>query len=110
MTAFQTLIIQRYAPSTPGATSTLDFMLAAAQFLPSVSVLFLEEGLSHLIPGRSDPLYQVLGLYDLHHLYVLESDLAKFDLKSQQLVSKVSTLSRQDLANFLQNYSRILSA
>jgi len=112
-------IINRCSPHGSAAgRESLDLTLALSAFNESLSVFFIGDGVYQLLEGHApgstlqknyQPLFKMLGLYDVENIYVCESSLTERDISLDQLLIAVTLLNEQALQAILTEQDQLLS-
>ncbi len=113
------LVILRHAPhGSSWLKEGLDAALVAAAFGQSVSLLFMGEGVTALVPGQgAGPLAQkgtaatleMLEMYDIETLLVDAQALSTLGLSADELMLDVTPLSAEALAETLSAHRLVLT-
>ncbi|MDZ7852933.1 MAG: sulfurtransferase complex subunit TusC [Halomonas sp.] len=113
------LVILRHGPhGSSWLKEGLDAALVAAAFGRRVSVLFMGEGVTALIPNQQvGPLGQkgtaatleMLEMYDIETLLVDAQGLSRLGLSSEELMLEVKCLSSAALARVLSGHRLVLT-
>ena len=97
---------------------SLDLTLAMSAFNESLSVFFIGDGIYQLLEGQSpndilqkhyQPLFKMLEMYDVEHIYVCSASLKQRALTSDSLLIDVSLLDAQQLQAKLAQQDQLLS-
>jgi tRNA 2-thiouridine synthesizing protein C len=113
------LYVNRKAPyGTIYALESLEVVLIAAAFEQDVSMVFLDDGVYQLKKGQDtkgvgmknfSPTYRALEGYDVEKLYVEAESLAERGLTEDDLLVPVEVMSREALAELMDEQDVILS-
>ncbi|MBB3189081.1 sulfurtransferase complex subunit TusC [Halomonas cerina] len=113
------LVILRHGPhGTSWLREGLDAALVAAAFGREVSLLFMGEGVTALLPGQgpgalgqkgSSATLEMLEMYDIRTLLVEEQALADFGLQVDDMRLTVIPLSTTGVADALKDHRLILT-
>lgn len=113
------LYVNRKAPyGTVYALESLEVVLIAAAFEQDVSMVFLDDGVYQLKKGQDtkgigmknfSPTYRALEGYDVEKLYVEAESLAERGLSEDDLLVPVEVMSREALAELMDEQDVILS-
>jgi tRNA 2-thiouridine synthesizing protein C len=113
------LYVNRKAPyGTVYALESLEVVLIAAAFEQDVSMVFLDDGVYQLKKGQEtkgigmknfSPTYRALEGYDVEKLYVEAESLAERGLSEEDLLVPVEVMSREALAELMDEQDVILS-
>jgi tRNA 2-thiouridine synthesizing protein C len=113
------LYVNRKAPyGTIYALESLEVVLIAAAFEQDVSMVFLDDGVYQLKKGQDtkgvgmknfSPTYRALEGYDVEKLYVEAESLAERGLSEEDLLVPVEVMSREALAELMDEQDVILS-
>jgi tRNA 2-thiouridine synthesizing protein C len=113
------LYVNRKAPyGTIYALESLEVVLIAAAFEQDVSMVFLDDGVYQLKKGQDtkgvgmknfSPTYRALEGYDVEKLYVEAESLAERGLSEDDLLVPVEVMSREALAELMDEQDVILS-
>lgn len=113
------LVILRHAPhGSSWLKEGLDAALVAAAFGQSVSLLFMGEGVTALLPGQGPgPLEQkgtaatleMLEMYDIETLLVEAQALSAHGLSAEELMLDVTPVSAEALAEALAAHRLVLT-
>ena len=100
------LVIQRTAPyGSSLAREGLDYVLTSAAYDQNIQMLFMADGVFQLVKAQDSSDIQlkshlgameVLPLYDIEGLYVIQEDLTERNLTADQLGLSVKVISRED--------------
>jgi tRNA 2-thiouridine synthesizing protein C len=112
------LLIFRHGPyGYPGSRGGYDLALAAAAFEQPVSILFIDDGVWHLLPGQSadridrksiEKTLASLSLYDIDRLYVDAASLHSRGLAPGDLVAGLSAIDGEQARSLVDGHPRIL--
>lgn len=112
------LLVLRRAPYVhPASRGGYDIALAATAFEQPVSLLFLDDGVWHLLPDQSSALIDVksiektlasLGLYDIDRLYADETSLLARGLKTPDIADFITTVDDNRAQALLSDHPRVL--
>nr|WP_296749516.1 sulfurtransferase complex subunit TusC [Thioalkalivibrio sp.] len=113
------MYVNRKAPyGTIYALESLEVVLIAAAFEQDVSMAFLDDGVYQLKKGQDtkgigqknfSPTYRALEGYDVEKLYVEAESLADRGLSEDDLLVPVEVMSREALAELMNEQDVILS-
>jgi tRNA 2-thiouridine synthesizing protein C len=113
------MYVNRKAPyGTIYALESLEVVLIAAAFEQDVSMAFLDDGVYQLKKGQDtkgigqknfSPTYRALEGYDVEKLYVEAESLAERGLSEDDLLVPVEVMSREALAELMNEQEVILS-
>lgn len=113
------LVILRHGPhGTSWLREGLDAALVAAAFGRDVSLLFMGEGVTALLPGQgpgalgqkgSSATLEMLEMYDIRTLLVEEQALVDFGLQVDDMRLTVTSLSATGVADALKDHRLILT-
>lgn len=113
------MYVNRKAPyGTIYALESLEVVLIAAAFEQDVSMAFLDDGVYQLKKGQEtqgigmknfSPTYRALEGYDVEKLYVEAESLAERGLTEDDLLVPVEVMSREALAELMDEQDVILS-
>lgn len=113
------LIIIRQAPySTLLPVAALDILLTAAAFEQTVSLLFMGDGVLHLLDkqnvantGMKDISKAIssLELYDVEQIFYEATALASINLKTEALVFQAEALSINQIAASIENADHVFN-
>lgn len=113
------MFVNRKAPyGTIYALEALEVVLITAAFDQDVSLTFLDDGVYQLKKGQQtkgietknfSPTYRALEDYDIEKLYVEKEALAARGLTEEDLLVKVSVLSRAELGALADEQDVVLS-
>jgi tRNA 2-thiouridine synthesizing protein C len=113
------MYVNRKAPyGTIYALESLEVVLIAAAFEQDVSMAFLDDGVYQLKKGQDtqgvgmknfSPTYRALEGYDVEKLYVEAESLAERGLSEDDLLVPVEVMSREALAELMDEQDVILS-
>jgi tRNA 2-thiouridine synthesizing protein C len=113
------MFVNRKAPhGTIHALESLEVVLIAATFDQDCSLVFLDDGVYQLVKGQNtkgigvknfSPTYRALEGYDIEKLYVERESLDERGLSRDDLLVRVETLSRPELAGLMAQQDVILS-
>lgn len=105
-------LLREFAGDPRALQEGMDMILTMAAFDQAVSVLYLDEGVRHLVDPASDPTARLAAfeLYDIKHVWVERESLACHSINDAQLPSGVTVLSREAVARLWARHDIILSA
>jgi len=113
------MFVNRKAPyGTIYALEALEVVLITAAFDQDVSLAFLDDGVYQLKKGQQtkgietknfSPTYRALEDYDIEKLYVEKEALAARGLTEEDLLVKVSVLSRAEMGALMDEQDVVLS-
>ncbi len=113
------MYVNRKAPyGTIYALESLEVVLIAAAFEQDVSMAFLDDGVYQIKKGQDtkgigqknfSPTYRALEGYDVEKLYVEAESLAERGLSEDDLLVPVEVMSREALAELMNEQDVILS-
>ena len=112
-------IVNRCSPHGSAAgRESLDLALALSAFNESLSLFFIGDGVYQLLDRHSpakilqknyQPLFKMLEMYDVEHIYVCSASLKQRLLASDNLLIAVSLLNTQQLQAKLAQQDQLLS-
>lgn len=112
-------IVNRCLPhGSAQGREALDLTLALSAFNESLSLFFLGDGVYQLLDGHSpqdilqkhyQPLFKMLEMYDVEHIYVCSASLKQRLLTSDNLLIAVTLLDTQQLRAKLAQQDQLLS-
>ncbi|WP_396586621.1 sulfurtransferase complex subunit TusC [Bermanella sp. R86510] len=112
------LVMQRHAPYGASlARDGLDFILTAAAYEQDLSVLFSGDGVFQLLPEQKadvihakpqDKALEILPLYDVEQLYVVQEDLLERNISELSLCCPVSIISRQQAKTLIAEQDKVI--
>lgn len=113
------LVIIRHAPySSNWLREGLDAALVAAAFGQPVHLLFLGPGVMALLkeqisgaPGQKAtlPVIDMLEMYDIDDLWVVEEQLQAFHIAPEALVEGTTLIAEREIPNVLNQHASILN-
>ncbi|PWV80608.1 DsrE family protein [Halomonas sp. A11-A] len=113
------LVILRHAPhGTSWLREGLDAALVAAAFGRRVTLLFMGEGVTALVPGQAGgplgqkgtaPTLEMLEMYDIDTLLVEEEALARFGLVVEGLMLSARAVAAAELPALTAAHSLVLT-
>ncbi len=113
------LIIIRQAPySTLLPVAALDILLTAAAFEQTVSLLFMGDGVLHLLDNQNvantgmkdiSKAISSLELYDVEQIFYEATALASINLKTEALVFQAEALSINQIAASIENADHVFN-
>ncbi|EPJ55926.1 MAG: hypothetical protein OFPI_01780 [Osedax symbiont Rs2] len=113
------LLIFRNPPFSDSSNrDTLDIALACSAFEIPVSLLFLGDGVLQLIRGQQSKTLQqknllntfnALAMYDIDQLFVLQSDLQRFELIAADLSIDCQLICETQMAKLIRQSDRIIN-
>ena len=95
-----------------------DVALAAAAFEQPVTLLFMDDGVWHLLPDQQGAAIDSktvcktldsLALYDIDELYVDTHSLARRDLAAEDIRSDVQSIGERDLGALIARFNQVVS-
>lgn len=112
------LVIQRCAPygSSLGREG-LDYVLTSAAYDQNIQILFLGDGVFQLLKNQDSSdielknhlgAMEVLPLYDIEDLYVVNEDLNERGLTQDSLGLPVKCIDRQDVHDLINKQDHIM--
>ena len=117
-TTHDILILQRHAPyGSSIAREGLDFILTSAAYDQNLTVLFLGDGVFQLISNQDSKAIElknhasaleVLPLYDVENLYVIEEDLNDRAINKNQLIDGINIISRQQSKAIIARHNKVI--
>ena len=117
-TTHDILILQRHAPyGSSIAREGLDFILTSAAYDQNLTVLFLGDGVFQLISNQDSKAIElknhasaleVLPLYDVENLYVIEEDLNDRAINKNQLIDGINIISRQQSKAIIAQHNKVI--
>lgn len=93
------------------AKEAVDLALACAAFEQKVNLLFIDEGIFHLLKGQNqlfhddklhDRLLSALKFYDIQNIYAAKACLKRYALSEARLIDGVTLLSKHDIQAMLE--------
>jgi tRNA 2-thiouridine synthesizing protein C len=96
---------------------SLDLTLAMSAFNESLSLFFIGDGVYQLLEGHSpeqilqkhyQPLFKMLGMYDVDHIYVCRASLQQRGLTAEMLLVDVTLLDKPQLQSKLAQQDQLL--
>lgn len=113
------MYVNRKAPyGTIYALESLEVVLIAAAFEQDVSVAFIDDGVFQIKKGQDtsgidmknfSPTYRALEMYDVEKLYVERESMEERGLTEENFLVPVEVLSRQEMADLMDEQDVILS-
>lgn len=113
------LVILRHGPhGTSWLREGLDAALVAAAFGRRVTLLFMGEGVTALLPGQGGgplgqkgtaPTLEMLEMYDIETLLVEAESLARYGLDAGSLMLPVTSVGQGRIAELTASHSLILN-
>lgn len=113
------LVVVRHAPyGSSLARTALEVALSSATFEQSVGLLFIGDGVFHLLPEQDSSAIGVRNiarliasfpLYDLECLFADEAALTQYGLNRQELPQKLQQLDDNAMAELLKRFDHIVS-
>lgn len=117
-TTHDILILQRHAPyGSSVAREGLDFILTSAAYDQNLTVLFLGDGVFQLLSNQDSKAIElknhasaleVLPLYDVENLYVIEEDLNDRAINKNQLIDGINIISRQQSKAIIAQHNKVI--
>ena len=112
------LVIQRTAPyGSSLAREGLDYVLTSAAYDQNIQMLFMADGVFQLVKTQDSSDIQlkshlgameVLPLYDIEDLYVIQEDLTERSLTTDQLGLSVKVISRNDAHSLIDQQDHVM--
>ncbi len=113
------MYVNRKAPyGTIYALESLEVVLIAAAFEQDVTLAFLDDGVYQIVKGQDteeigvknfSPIYRALEGYDVEKLFVEKESLESRGLTADDLVVPVEVISREQMADLMEEQEVILS-
>jgi len=113
------LVVVRHSPyGSSLARTALEVALSSATFEQDVGLLFMGDGVLHLLPEQNSSTIGVRNiarliasfpLYDLEALFADKAALVQYALAPQELPQKLQLLDDDAMATLCNNYDHILS-
>ncbi len=113
------LIIARSAPyGSSLAREGLDYVLTSAAYDQDISLLFLGDGIFQLLKEQQPKqinlksqigAMEILPLYDIEDLFVVEEDLIERNIDTKDLGMKVMPIKRADVSQLINSQDKVLS-
>ena len=113
------LLIFRNPPFSDSSNrDTLDIALACSAFEIPVSLLFLHDGVLQLTLGQQSKMLQqknllntfnALAMYDIDQLFVLHSDLLRFELSTADLSIDCQVISTTQMAILIRQFDMVIN-
>lgn len=117
-TTHDILILQRHAPyGSSIAREGLDFILTSAAYDQNLTVLFLGDGVFQLLSNQDSKAIElknhasaleVLPLYDVENLYVIEEDLNDRAINKNQLIDGINIITRQQSKAIIAQHNKVI--
>lgn len=111
-------LIFRHAPhSTAHGREALDLAMLSASFEQEVSLIFVDEGILHLLPNQNSELiggkdyiatFKALPLYDIERLFVCETSLKQLGINQESLLHDFQVIDSTSIAKQLQLADEVL--
>jgi len=112
------LILQRQAPygSSLGREG-IDYALTSAAYDQNISVLFLGDGVFQTLSHQNSQgihlknhggALEVLPLYDIENLFVVEEDLIERGISTEQVMKSISIISRSKSNEMIHAHKKIV--
>ncbi|MEI6858991.1 MAG: sulfurtransferase complex subunit TusC [Shewanella sp.] len=112
-----TIIFRRAPHGTPHGREALDLALLSASFEQEVSLIFVDEGVLHLISEQQPEIaglkdyiatFGALELYDIETVLACQSSLERFGLANNKLTISVERVTSTKIADQLQIADEVL--
>ncbi|HHO69334.1 MAG TPA: sulfurtransferase complex subunit TusC [Gammaproteobacteria bacterium] len=113
------MYVNRKAPyGTIYALESLEVVLIAAAFEQDVTLAFLDDGVYQIVKGQDteeigvknfSPIYRALEGYDVEKLFVEKESLESRGLTTDDLLVPVEVISREQMADLMEEQEVILS-
>ncbi|MBL4815057.1 MAG: sulfurtransferase complex subunit TusC [Shewanella sp.] len=112
-----TIVFRRAPHGTPHGREALDLALLSASFEQDVSLIFVDEGVLHLMPdqqpetaGAKDYIatFGALELYDIETVLACQSSLERFGLANSELTISVERVTSNNITEQLQAADEVL--
>lgn len=113
------LVILRHGPyGTSWLREGLDAALVAAAFGRRVTLLFMGEGVTALVPAQTSgplgqkgtsPTIEMLEMYDIDILLVEATALARFGLRAEGLMLPARAVEAEELSELASTHSLVLT-
>lgn len=113
------LVILRHAPhGSSWLREGLDAALVAAAFGRCVTLLFMGEGVTALLPGQrvgplgqksTSPTLEMLEMYDIERLLVEESALVRYGVGPDSLMLPTVAVGESEIASLVATHSLVLT-
>lgn len=104
-------LVREFARDSRAQQEGMDMLLTMAAFDQVVSVLYLDEGVRHLVDPASDPVARLAAfdLYDIRHVWVERESLVSCSVNDAQLPSGVTVLPRERVSTLWARHDIVLS-
>jgi len=112
------LVIQRTAPyGSSLAREGLDYVLTSAAYDQNIQMLFMGDGVFQLVKDQNSSDIQlksqlgameVLPLYDIEDLYVIEEDLAERNISESDLGLPIKLIKRSDTHTLIEQQDHVM--
>ena len=112
------LILQRHAPyGSSIAREGLDFVLTSAAYDQNLSVLFLADGAFQLLNQQNSKhinlknhsaALEVLPLYDVENLYVIDEDLNSRGMTKNDIIDGVQIINREQGKRLIAQHNKVI--
>ncbi|WP_076411637.1 sulfurtransferase complex subunit TusC [Shewanella sp. UCD-KL12] len=112
-----TIIFRRPPHSSPHGREALDLALLSASFEQEVSLIFVDEGVLHLVSSQSPETagakdyiatFGALALYDIETVLACSTSLTRFGLMDEALTIEVSKVVPQSITEHLKLSDEVL--
>jgi len=112
------LILQRQAPyGSSLAREGIDYALTSAAYDQNISILFLGDGVFQTLKNQDSTGIQlknhgsaleVLPLYEIENLYVIEEDLRARGLTTDQVLDSIAVISSAKGKDLIHSHKKII--
>jgi tRNA 2-thiouridine synthesizing protein C len=112
------LILQRHAPyGSSIAREGLDFILTSAAYDQNLTILFLGDGVFQLLNNQDSKAIElknhasaleVLPLYDIENLFVIEEDLSERSIEHSQIMDNVNIITRAQGKVIIEQHTKVI--
>ncbi len=119
MTPKNILIIIRQAPySSLLPSAALDFLLTAAAFEQTLTLIFMGEGVLHLLDSQNSTgsgmkniskALSSLSLYEVDQVFMEEEALTRRKLQNKNLVMEIDELSLSQIAEVIEQADQVFN-
>ena len=112
------LILQRTPPyGSSLAREGIDYALTSAAYDQNISILFLGDGVFQTLKNQDSKAIQqknhggaldVLPLYEIENLYVIEEDLKIRGITPEQVIDTIKVISNSESNELIHTHSKII--
>ncbi|MDC0612298.1 sulfurtransferase complex subunit TusC [Vibrio sp.] len=112
-----TFVFQTAPHATSSGREGIDALLATSALTDDISVVFLAEGVAHLLSGQDtrairtknySPMIKLFDLYDIENVYVCQQSLDDLGLNDAEMVIQAKPCTLQELTAMMRASKKIV--